>query len=48
VAVLHDVVEDTSTTIEDLRKEGFNEKILAAVEAITQIKRSQKQPTSKE
>lgn len=36
VAILHDVVEDTSTSLDDLRKEGFSEKILAAVEAITQ------------
>ncbi len=36
VAILHDVVEDTTTTLADLQKEGFNEKILAAVDAITQ------------
>ena len=38
VAALHDVVEDTSTTIDDLRKEGFSEKVLAAVAAITKNK----------
>jgi (p)ppGpp synthase/HD superfamily hydrolase len=38
VAVLHDVVEDTSISIDDLRKERFSEKILAAVTAITQNK----------
>lgn len=38
VAALHDVVEDTSTSIDDLRKEGFSEKVLAAVIAITQNK----------
>ena len=30
------MVEDTSITIADLHKKGFNEKILAAVQAITQ------------
>lgn len=35
VAVLHDVVEDTKYTIEDLRKEGFPEEILLAVDTLT-------------
>lgn len=35
VAFLHDVVEDTDITIEDLSKEGFDLDILAATEAIT-------------
>ncbi len=35
VAVLHDVVEDTSVTAEDLRREGFDEAVLAAVECLT-------------
>ena len=35
VAALHDVVEDTSTTIDDLRKKRFSENELAAVTAIT-------------
>jgi (p)ppGpp synthase/HD superfamily hydrolase len=34
-AVLHDVVEDTSTTTDDLRREGFSERIIAAVEVLT-------------
>ncbi len=34
-ALLHDVVEDSDITIEDLRREGFAEPILAAVEALT-------------
>ena len=38
VAVLHDVVEDTSITYEDLRREGFEEVILAAVECLTHRK----------
>jgi len=35
VAVLHDVVEDTSVTVDDLRREGFSETILAAVDCVT-------------
>jgi hypothetical protein len=31
VAVLHDVIEDTSVTADDLRKAGFSEKLVAAV-----------------
>jgi guanosine-3',5'-bis(diphosphate) 3'-pyrophosphohydrolase len=34
-AVLHDVVEDTPVSLEDLRREGFSEQVLAAVEALT-------------
>jgi GTP diphosphokinase / guanosine-3',5'-bis(diphosphate) 3'-diphosphatase len=34
-AVLHDVVEDTSVTLDDLRAEGFSEPVLVAVEALT-------------
>jgi (p)ppGpp synthase/HD superfamily hydrolase len=35
LAVLHDVVEDTDWTIEALRKEGFNDDILEALELLT-------------
>lgn len=35
VALLHDVVEDSETKIEDLREAGFSEEILDAVDAIT-------------
>ena len=35
VAVLHDVVEDTTVTLEQLRDEGFSEDVLAAVDALT-------------
>lgn len=35
VAALHDVVEDTDVTIEDLRKAGFSERVLAAVDRLT-------------
>ena len=34
-AVLHDVVEDSPVTIEDLRKAGFSETILGAVNGLT-------------
>lgn len=34
-AVLHDVVEDTTVTLADLRDEGFPPEVLAAVEALT-------------
>ncbi|MGX1175879.1 GTP pyrophosphokinase [Pseudomonas sp. R151218B TE3479] len=35
VAVLHDVVEDTATTLADLRDEGFSDAILSAIDALT-------------
>ena len=35
VAVLHDVVEDTSVTPDDLRAAGFGERVLAAVQCVT-------------
>lgn len=35
VAILHDVVEDTDWTFEDLRKEGFPEEILGALDCLT-------------
>lgn len=38
VAVLHDVVEDTPTTLDDLRREGFGEAVLAAVALVTHEK----------
>lgn len=34
-AVLHDVVEDSNLTIEDLRKEGFPQQVIVAVEHLT-------------
>ena len=33
--VLHDVVEDSTTTLDDLRKLGFGDEIIAAVECLT-------------
>lgn len=35
VGVLHDVVEDTAVTLDDLRREGFGAAVVAAVEAVT-------------
>ncbi|SER22594.1 HD domain-containing protein [Giesbergeria anulus] len=34
-AILHDVVEDTSITLEQLAEEGFSPTVVAAVEALT-------------
>lgn len=34
-AVLHDLVEDTPWTLEDLRAEGFSEAVVAAVDGLT-------------
>jgi len=36
-AVLHDVVEDTEITYEDLEKEGFAPEIIEAVRALTKL-----------
>jgi (p)ppGpp synthase/HD superfamily hydrolase len=38
VAVLHDVVEDSPTTADDLRREGFTEAVVAAVLCVTHPK----------
>ena len=35
VGVLHDVVEDTPTTFDDLRRLGYPEEVLAALECVT-------------
>ncbi len=37
VAVLHDVVEDTSITLEELADEGFSAEVVAAVSALTKL-----------
>ena len=34
-AVLHDIVEDTDYTFEDLREEGFSREVVTAVEHLT-------------
>ncbi|MDC8016203.1 HD domain-containing protein [Tahibacter soli] len=36
-AVLHDVVEDTSLTFDDLAREGFPAEVIAAVRALTKL-----------
>ena len=38
VAVLHDVIEDTSVTADDLRQAGFSEQVVAAVLCVTHRK----------
>lgn len=38
VALLHDVVEDTDYTLDDIRAEGFPEEIVAAVACLTREK----------
>jgi hypothetical protein len=35
VALLHDVVEDTAVTLDDLRRAGFSEAVLTAVRCVT-------------
>ncbi|MBQ6573500.1 MAG: hypothetical protein IIX41_04170 [Bacteroidales bacterium] len=35
VALLHDVIEDTDITLEHLKKEGFNDDVLTALDAMT-------------
>ena len=37
VAVLHDVVEDCAISLDDLRKEGFSEEVLSAIESVTKV-----------
>ncbi|MDE5714924.1 MAG: hypothetical protein K2I42_02210 [Anaeroplasmataceae bacterium] len=35
VALLHDVIEDTACTLEDLKNFGFNSRVIKAIELIT-------------
>lgn len=35
-AILHDVVEDSDVTLDDLGREGFSEEVLTAVDALTE------------
>lgn len=37
VAVLHDVVEDCAISLDDLRKEGFSEEVLTAIQSVTKV-----------
>lgn len=34
-AVLHDVIEDTDVSMDDLRNEGFSEEVLSVLDAVT-------------
>lgn len=38
VALLHDVVEDTDVTLDDLRREGFDERVIEAISLLTHVK----------
>ncbi len=38
IGILHDVVEDSDWTLDDLRKAGFSERVVKAVEAMTHTK----------
>lgn len=38
VALLHDVIEDTAYTLEDIKAQGFSEKIVEAVKCLTKEK----------
>ncbi len=38
IAVLHDVVEDTDTTFEDLKNEGMTDRIIAALRLLTKVR----------
>jgi (p)ppGpp synthase/HD superfamily hydrolase len=35
VAILHDVIEDTTVTVDDLRNLGFSDEVLAALDCVT-------------
>ena len=35
VAVLHDIIEDTDYTIENLREKGYSKEVLAAIDCLT-------------
>src|SRR5258708_5729649 len=35
VAVLHDVLEDTACTVDDLRRAGYSERVIAALDRLT-------------
>ena len=38
IAVLHDIVEDTDVTYEELREIGFSERVIAGIKALTKVK----------
>lgn len=35
IAALHDVVEDSNWTLDDLRREGFSDEVVSAIDALT-------------
>lgn len=37
VAVLHDTIEDTSLTADDLQREGFSSRVVEAIQCLTKI-----------
>lgn len=37
IAVLHDIVEDTDVTYDDLREMAFSERVIAGVKALTKV-----------
>lgn len=37
VAILHDIIEDTDVTLEDLKESGYPEEVVEAIKAITKI-----------
>ncbi|WP_082652085.1 HD domain-containing protein [Gorillibacterium timonense] len=39
IAVLHDTIEDTDLTLEQLREEGFDERIVSAIDALSRRKK---------
>ncbi len=38
VALLHDVIEDSSVTLEELKTKGFDEEIITALKLLTKVK----------
>lgn len=37
VAIMHDLIEDTKTTFQDLKDEGFSDRVIDAVKLLTKI-----------
>ena len=38
VAVMHDIVEDTNITFDDLQNEGFSDQVISAIQCVTKRK----------
>ena len=43
VALLHDVIEDTNVTLDDLKEAGFSDDIITAVDCLTQRDRERRE-----